>query len=88
MKSKELNDVFSNLNVVLRFIHNTAVVNYTGERAFLLLKRVKNYLRSSISKKRLNALFLLNLENKLLNSKNVNDLINDFSSKRVRKKMF
>jgi len=87
IKSKELNDVFLNLHIVLRMFLSTAVANCTGERAFSVLKRVNNYLRSSMSEERLNALALLNIENELLNSIDLNDLINDFCSKKARKKL-
>lgn len=58
---QELDDVFPNLYIVLRMFLCTAVANCTGERAFSVLKRVKNYLRSSMSEERLNALALLNI---------------------------
>jgi len=63
IKNKELDDVFPNLNTVLRMFLSTAVANCTGERSFSVLKRVKNYLRSTMSEERLNALALLNIEN-------------------------
>ena len=75
IKSKELDDVFPNLNIVLKMFLWTAVANCTGERACLVLKRVKSYLRSCISEERLNALTLLNIENKLLNAMDFNELI-------------
>jgi len=53
IKSKELDDVFPNLNIVLRMFLSTAVANCTGKRAFFVLKWVKNYLRFSMSEKRL-----------------------------------
>lgn len=87
IKSKELDDVFPNFHIVLRRFLSTAVVNCTRERAFSVLKRVKNYLQSSTSEERLNALALLYIENELLNSIDLNDLINDFCSKKARKKL-
>jgi len=65
---------------------STAVANCTGELAFSVLKRVKNYLLSSMSEERLNALALLNIESKLLNSIDLNDLINYFCSKKNKEK--
>lgn len=72
---------------VYRMLHKTGA-NYTGEWTFLVLKRIKNYLRSSMSMDRINVLVLLIIGNELLNTKDFNDLINEFTSKKVRKKMF
>lgn len=41
-----------------------------------------------MSEQRLNALTLLNIGNKLLNAIAFNNLVNDFNSKKARKKMF
>ncbi|KAF0763872.1 zinc finger MYM-type protein 1-like [Aphis craccivora] len=86
IKSKEL-DVFPNLNTVMRMFLSTAVANCTEERSFSVLKRVKNNLRSTMSVEKLNALALLNIENKLLNAIGLNDVINDFNSKKAKKKL-
>jgi hypothetical protein len=80
IKSKEFVDVFPNLHIVLRMFFSITVANRTDERAFSVLKRVKKYLQSSEA--RLNA--LLNIENELLNYINLNDLINNFCSKKVK----
>lgn len=54
IKSKELDDVFPNLNIALKMSFSTAVANCTAERSFSVLKRVKNYLRSTMFEERLN----------------------------------
>jgi len=49
----------------------TAMANCTGERLFSVLKRVKNYMRSTMTNKCLNALPLLNIEADFLKSLNI-----------------
>lgn len=64
-----------------------AVANCTGAHSFFVLKkRVKNYMRSTMTNKRLNAL-PLNIEADLLISLNMDSLINDFAIAKAQKKI-
>jgi hypothetical protein len=49
------------------------------------LKLLKNYLRSKISQERLNGLAILCIEKILLDEIDIDTIINDFTSKHVRK---
>jgi hypothetical protein len=48
------------------------------ERSFSNLKLLRNYLRSTITQKRLNGLAILCTEKKLLHEINLNGIIHDF----------
>lgn len=66
---------------------STALTNCSGERSFSALKRIKNYLRSTTSN-RLNALYLLNIENELLQNLDYSDIINEFANSSLENQHF
>ncbi|CAI6351600.1 unnamed protein product [Macrosiphum euphorbiae] len=80
--------IFPNVEIILRMYLSTAVSNCTGERSFSVLKRVKNYMRSSMKDDRLNALYQLSIESDLLKILSLDEIINDFATSKSRKKMF
>ena len=57
---------FPNVSAVLRMYRCLMISHCSGKRSFLVLKRVKNLLCSSMGQKRLNSLGLLCIENKIL----------------------
>ncbi|XP_022182825.1 uncharacterized protein LOC111042505 [Myzus persicae] len=66
IKTKELEFMFPNLEIVMRMYLSTVVSNCSGERAFSILKRVKSYLRSTMKEGRLNALAIFSIEAELV----------------------
>lgn len=42
------------------------IINYSGKRSFLTLKRIKNELRNTMSQKRLNHFTLMSIEHDML----------------------
>ena len=52
--------------------------NATSERSFSALKRVKTYLRSSMTQSRLNHLMILQVHKEMTDSLNLVDCANDF----------
>jgi len=65
----------------------TFATNCTAERSFSALKRVKSHLRSTLESDRLNATSMLHIESDdMLRSINYDDIIDDFASKKVRRK--
>jgi hypothetical protein len=56
-------DVFPNMFVSLRILLTLPVSVASGERSFSKLKRIKNYLRSTISQERLTGLATLAIRN-------------------------
>ena len=61
------------------------VSNCSGERSFSKLKRVKNELRTTMGKNRLNMLALLSIEHKLLRDLEIQSLISDFAETKSKK---
>jgi len=55
------------------------------ERSFTKLKLLKNYLRSTMSQERLNVLATLCIEKRLLDEIDIDNIINDFASRNVRR---
>ncbi|XP_025424288.1 zinc finger MYM-type protein 1-like [Sipha flava] len=86
IKTKELECMFPNLEIVMRMYLSTAVSNCSGERAFSVLKRVKSYLRSTMKEERLNALAIFSVEAELVEKLDFNDTINTFAHQKARKK--
>lgn len=86
IKTKELECMFPNLEIVMRMYLSTAVSNCSGERAFSVLKRVKSYLRSTMKEERLNALAIFSIEAELVEKLDFNDTINTFAHQKARKR--
>ena len=57
---------FPNVNIAFQLYLLIFVISAQGERSFLKLKRIKNYLRSTMGQARLSALALLSIEDNLL----------------------
>ena len=74
---------FPNVSVVFRRYLCLMISNCSYERSFLVLKAVKNQLRSSMGQKRLISLGLLCIENKL--SENMDTDVKSFALSKSRK---
>ena len=61
---------FPNVAIILQIFLTIPASNAFGERSFSVLKRVKTYLRNSMSNDKLKNLSLLYIENDILNSIN------------------
>ncbi|KAL4084673.1 hypothetical protein QTP88_027600 [Uroleucon formosanum] len=85
-KTKELECMFPNLEIVMCMYLSTAVSNCSGKRAFSVLKRVKSYLRSTMKEERLNALAIFSIEAELVEKLDFNDTINTFAHQKARKR--
>ena len=97
ISAKELNvlikdegslSLYPNVNIALTIFLCLMVTNCTGERSFSVLKRIKNYLRSTQTQDRLNDVTLLNIEGELTMALNCDDIINEFAERKARKKFF
>lgn len=84
--TKNLQKTFPNLEIILRIFLTIPISNASGERSFSALKRVKNYLRSTLSQAKLSSLSLLYIENANIDNINLNDVINKFATLKSRKK--
>lgn len=81
-------ECFPNVETAFRLFLSLMVTNCSGERSFSVLKRVKNYLRSTMSQSRLSALSLLSIESEIVRSLNYDNIIHDFASTKARKQQF
>ncbi|KAF0714401.1 zinc finger MYM-type protein 1-like, partial [Aphis craccivora] len=86
IKEKQLVTIFPYVDVALRMFLCNLASNCSTERSFSTLRRIKNYLRSSMSSERLNSLAVLNIEATLTKSLNYSDVIKTFAAKQARKK--
>lgn len=82
-----LQETFPNVNIALKIFLTMAVCNCSAERSFSCLKRIKNYLRSTIGQDRLNALAVLCIEAELTSAIDFGDIIDDFAKQKARKKI-
>ncbi|ESN93471.1 hypothetical protein HELRODRAFT_88724, partial [Helobdella robusta] len=60
--------------------------NASGERSFSVLKRIKNYLRSTMGEQKLNNLVVLYIEQEIINSVDTAKIIDEFARSKARKK--
>ena len=65
---------FPNVSVAIRIYLSILGTSCEGERSFSVLKRVKNYLRSTLRQQKLTALSLLCIEHELLRQVDVDDI--------------
>lgn len=86
LRSKNLQTVFPNIDIAIRMLLCMAISNCSAERSFSTLKRIKNYLRSSLVEDKLNSLSLLAIESELLNSIDFEDTINEFANQKSRRR--
>ena len=79
--------IFKNkLVIAFRIFLCTLATNCSAERSFSCLKRVKNYLRSTLSQERLNRFAILPIEKDLTKSLDCDHLIDLFAEKKSRSK--
>ena len=82
-----LTSTFPNVEIILNFFLTIPIANASGERSFSILKRVKNYLRTSLGQIKLNHLAIMAIEGDLLKKINYDSLIDSFSRNKSRKKI-
>jgi hypothetical protein len=85
LKTCNVDSIFPNVEITLRIFLSMAVTNCSGERSFSALKRVKNYLRSSLYQGKLNALALLFIESDFMHTIDFDDVVQKFAESKARK---
>ena len=88
IRSLNIGDTFPNVDSALHILLTLPISNCCSERSFSALKRIKNHLRNSISQDSLQAFSLLTIENDVTSKINFDDIIDEFASKKARKKNF
>ena len=86
MSRYDMQSAFPNVNIALRIYVTLPVSNCTGERSFSHLKRIKNYLRSTMLQERLSALAILNIENELVKNIDFGQLVEAFATAKSRRR--
>ena len=81
-------DVLSELFKLLLLYFTIPLTTSTAERSFSTLKRVKTYLRSTMSNQRLDSLSLISIEKKLLRKIDRERIIDHFASLKERRADF
>jgi len=82
IEENELHSAFPNTDVALRIYLCLMVSNCTEERSFSKLRRIQNYLRSSIVQEKLSMLSLISMEHGVLEDTDLETIINDFVCKK------
>ncbi|KAJ8947987.1 hypothetical protein NQ314_008503, partial [Rhamnusium bicolor] len=62
LKEKELQDIYPNVEILLRIFNTLPISNTSAERSFSVLKRIKNLYRTSMIQERVSVLALLCIE--------------------------
>jgi len=88
IRKHDITSVYTYVEVALRILLCTPSTNCSAERSFSTLKRIKNYLRSTMAKDRCSGLALLAIEAEITNSLDFEKIINDFATSEARKKKF
>ena len=73
--------------VALRIMLTIPLTSAGAERSFSKLKLIKTYLRSTMSQQRLTELATICIEKELSEQLDYEEIINDFASKKARKKI-
>lgn len=87
IQNRDVEDLFPNVCIALKIFLSMAITNCSAERSFSYLKRIKNYLRSTLSETKLDDLAILCIEADFVNSLNYDDVINEFVNIKSRRKI-
>jgi len=77
---------FPNIEIILRIICILPSSNASGERSFSVLKRIKNFLRSSLDQEKMSDLSILCIESEIVREIKWEELVNKFDTVKLRKK--
>jgi hypothetical protein len=80
-------DCYPNVSIAYRILFTIPVTVASAERSFSKLKLLKNYLRSTMSQERLNALATLCIEKKLLDEIDIDSIVTEFASRNVTRNL-
>ena len=85
LKKNCLNETFPNVAIILRIHLTLPVANTKGERSFSALKRMKNYLRSSLRQDHVCHFCIIAIEKGFTKSMSFEDIIDKFAAAKCRK---
>ena len=81
-------DCYPNVSVAYRILLTIPVTVASAERSFSKLKLLKNCLRSTMLQDRLNGLATCCIEKDMLDSIDLDIILNDFASRNARRRFF
>ena len=84
--ANDMHVVFPNVSTPCKLFMTLPVSSATAERSFSRLKFIKNYLRSTMSERRLTNLALLSIERKLSYNLDFDCVVDTFSNMKNRRK--
>ena len=84
--AREMSSTFPNVEIILKIFLTIPISNASGERSFSVLKRVKNYLRSTMGEDRLNNMAILYIEQEILDEIDTAKIIDEFAKEKTRRK--
>jgi hypothetical protein len=87
IREHDITSVYPYVEVALCILLCTPSTNCSADRSFSTLKRIKNYLRSTMAQDS-SALTVLAIEAEITNSLDFEKIINDFATSEARKKKF
>ena len=70
--------LFSEVVKVIRTVLVVPATNSISERSFSAMRRIKNYLRSTMKQERLNAVMMMNVHHDLTDTLDLQSIANDF----------
>lgn len=89
MNSSDLGkSMFTEVHKLLTIYLTVPMTSATAERTFPSLRRLKNYLRSTMTQKRLNSVLLLHVHQDRTDKLNLNSIAADFISNNERRKNY
>ena len=85
LKKNCLIETFPNVAIILRIYLTLPVANTEGELSFSAMKRVKNYLRSSLTPDHVCDFCIIAIEKRFTKSMSFEDIIDKFAAAKCRK---
>lgn len=82
----DLIDVYPYVNIALRIFLTMPASNCSAERSFSVLRRIKSYLRATMSHERLSDCAVLSIEKSFTKKVNYDEIIDAFANMKSRKK--
>ena len=79
---------YSNVSVAYQILLTILVTVTSVERSFSKLKLLKNYLKSTMSQEKSNDLAMWCIEKDILDTINLDIVLNDFASRKARRSLF
>ena len=78
-------EIYSEIDIILRIYFTIPITTATAERSFSVLRRVKNYLRSTMTESRLNNVMLLHTHKDITDDLDIIKIAKEFISANSRR---